>query len=376
MKGANVKPRVFVGSSKEHLGLAYAIQDCLAPDADVTVWTQGVFEVSKSALESLLTALDRMDYGVFVFAPDDVVTMRGKKMQAARDNVVFELGLFMGRMGRGHGFVVAPEGHNLRVPTDLLGTTPAVYNTSRAATEPAAALATACNQIRAIIARPSVGTVTRIEGGCRLLLQHGHSIDVVTGTIQAVRPVPQNGVVVLPANTMFDDDCVSDPNSALGAYFQTHFKSRISEVQVLIRDQLHAIDPNPSTRNYPLGTTVYLDQPIGSGQRIAVTAVTEKVPGYGMRADTLSLVAALKGVMRLASERRLSEVWMPVMGTGHGNLEFSVALAMIVMQLANGILREGYHAIHRAVVVVYDPDGRRSEQIERLAKAFPAMVRT
>ena len=32
--------------------------------------------------------------------------MRGKKMQTARDNVVFELGLFMGRLGRGHGFLV------------------------------------------------------------------------------------------------------------------------------------------------------------------------------------------------------------------------------------------------------------------------------
>jgi hypothetical protein len=80
--------------------------------------------------------------------------------------------------------------------------------------------------------------------------------------------------------------------------------------------------------------------------------------------------------MRVASDKRIAEIWMPVMGTGHGNLDFAVALAMIVVQLTNGILREGYHSIHRAVVMIYDPEGRRTEQIERLAKAFPAMVRT
>jgi O-acetyl-ADP-ribose deacetylase (regulator of RNase III) len=372
-----MKPRIFVGSSKEQLALAYAIQKCLHHAADVTVWTQGVFGVSKSALESLLAVLDRMDYGVFVFAADDLVTMRGKKTHAARDNVVFELGLFMGRLGRGHGFVVAPEGHNLHVPTDLLGTTPALFDPNRAKTEPEPALATACHAIREVISRPSAGTVTRIDGGFRLLLSPQHSIDLVTGAIQESRPDANHGAVVLPANTTFDDECINDLNSALGAYFQTHFKSRIPEVQTLIRDQLRTISPTTGTAGtYSPGTVVYLDHPLKTGHRIVVAAVTEKIPGAGMRADTLSLIAALKGVMRVASDKRIAEIWMPVMGTGHGNLDFAVALAMIVVQLTNGILREGYHSIHRAVVMIYDPEGRRTEQIERLAKAFPAMVRT
>jgi O-acetyl-ADP-ribose deacetylase (regulator of RNase III) len=373
-----MKPRIFVGSSKEHLHLAYAIQKCLDHDADVTVWTQGVFDISKSALESLLAVLDRMDYGVFVFAPDDLVTIRGKKMQAARDNVVFELGLFMGRLGRGHGFVVAPEGHNLRVPSDLLGTTPAHYDPNRAKAEPEPALATACHAIREIISKPSAGAVSRIDGGFRLLLSAQHSIDLITGAIQDACPDKHHGAVVLPANTAFDDACINDLNSALGAYFQTHFKSQIAEVQALIQDYLAAAYPVNGAKPavYPPGTTVYLDCPLKTGRRIIIAAVTEKIPGAGIRADTLSLVASLKGIMRLASDKRIADLWMPVMGTGHGGLDFSVALAMIVVQLTNGILKEGYHCIHRAVVTIYDPDGRRAEQIERLAKAFPAMVRT
>lgn len=373
-----MKPRVFVGSSKEQLALAYAIQKCLHNDADVTVWTQGVFEVSKSALESLLAALDRMDYGVFVFAPDDLVMMRGRKTKATRDNVVFELGLFMGRLGRGHGLVVAPGGHNLRVPTDLLGTTPALYDPNRAKTEPEPALATACYAIREVISRPSAGNVTRIDGGFRLLLSPQHSIDLITGAIQDACPDKNHGALVLPANTTFDDECINDLNSALGAYFQTHLKSRIPEVLGLIQDALATAHATTVTRpaTYPPGTALYLDRPLKTPHRVIIAAVTEKIPAAGIQADTLSLVASLKSIMRLASDKRISELWMPVLGTGHGGLDFSVALAMIVVQLSNGILREGYHCIHRAVVMVYDPEGRRAEQIERLAKAFPVIVRT
>lgn len=372
-----MKPRVFVGSSTEQLALAYAIQGCLAHDAEVTIWTQGVFDLSKSSLESLLGVLDRVDYGVFVFAPDDIVTMRGKEMNAARDNVVFELGLFIGRLGRGSGFIVAPRGHSLHLPTDLLGTTPALYDATRAAKEPEAALGHACNEIRRIITRPGAGSVTRIGNGFRLLLSPGHSLDLVTEAIQSASPDPDYGAIVLPANTSFDDACIRDAKSALGAYFLTHFAAHISEVQSLVTTELtHTASAASGSDTYPPGTVVYLDRPLGSKHRIIIAAVTEKIAGAGIRADTLSLIAALKGVMRVAVDRRVTDLWMPVMGTGHGGLAFSVALTMIVVQLSNGILREGYHSIQRVVVTVHDPDGRRAEEVERVAKAFPLLVRT
>jgi O-acetyl-ADP-ribose deacetylase (regulator of RNase III) len=377
MKGADMKPRVFIGSSKEHLALAYAIQECLDHDADVTVWTQSVFELSKSGLESLLALLDRVDYGVFVFAPDDLVTMRGKRMKSARDNVVFELVLFMGRLGRGRGFIIAPEGHSLHLPTDLLGTMPATYNALRAETEPTPALALACNAIRRVLTRPTTGTVSRIDGGFHLTLSPGHSIDLVTGAIQTVSPDADYGAVVLPANVSFDDACISDTRSALGAYFQTHFKSRIPEVRALIREQLGTdhIKTGGSPCTYPPGTTVYLDRPLKTRHRIMIVGVTEEIAGTGIQADTLSLIASLKSVMRLASSRRIAELWMPVMGTGHGGLDFSVAMTMTLVQLSNGILREGYHSIQRVTVIVYDPDGRRAAQVQRVAEAFPLLAR-
>ena len=74
------------------------------------LWTQGIFELTKSYLESLLDALDDTEFGLFIFGTDDVTKIRGADMNTARDNVVFELGLFIGRLGRKHTFIMMRRG--------------------------------------------------------------------------------------------------------------------------------------------------------------------------------------------------------------------------------------------------------------------------
>jgi predicted nucleotide-binding protein len=116
-----VKPTLFIGSSSESLDVAYAAQRNLEDVADVVVWTQGIFELTKSYLEGLLDALDETDFGLFIFGPDDVTKVRGEELRTARDNVVFELGLFIGRLGRERSFILMPRGvDDFRFPSDLL----------------------------------------------------------------------------------------------------------------------------------------------------------------------------------------------------------------------------------------------------------------
>jgi hypothetical protein len=163
------KPRVFVGSSKESLDYAYAIQQNLDDDAEVTVWKQGIFDLTKTTVESLIRALDRTDFAIFVFAPNDVLRLRRKSFAAVRDNVVFELGLFMGRLGRSRTFAVAPRGkQNLRIPTDLAGVTLGGYNT-RADKNLEAALGPFCNQVRRQLRKVGL----RVKRPVRRLLRRG-----------------------------------------------------------------------------------------------------------------------------------------------------------------------------------------------------------
>src|SRR4029450_6396255 len=117
---AVMKDSLFIGSCSEDLNVAYAIQRNLDPNFEVTVWTQGIFQLSQFTMESILDALDTSDFGVFVFAPNDITKMREAEYQTVRDNVLFELGLFIGRLGRERSFIILPRSiENFHLPTDL-----------------------------------------------------------------------------------------------------------------------------------------------------------------------------------------------------------------------------------------------------------------
>jgi CRP/FNR family cyclic AMP-dependent transcriptional regulator len=118
----NTTPIVFIGSSSESRPIVEAMQFELAHDPFIVrAWTSGVFEASHFPIDDLKTQLDESDFAVLVIGPDDRVTSRRKRFMAPRDNVIFELGLFMGALGRERTFIVQESGRDLKIPSDLLG---------------------------------------------------------------------------------------------------------------------------------------------------------------------------------------------------------------------------------------------------------------
>lgn len=147
------KPKLFIGSSVEGLPVAYAIHENLKFIAEVTVWDQGVFNLSESSLESLIEILEVSDFGVFVFSPDDHIKIRGRKDLAVRDNVLFELGLFVGKLGRKRSFIIMPDNKTFHLPTDLIGMTPGTYESDRSDKNMLAATGVSCQKIRDAISK-------------------------------------------------------------------------------------------------------------------------------------------------------------------------------------------------------------------------------
>jgi hypothetical protein len=142
------KPRVFIASSGEGRAVAESVQLLLEHDAECTVWNQGFFDLSENTLDDLINSLDDWDFGVFVFSADDILKLREQTYSAPRDNVVLEFGLFAGRLGKSRAVIVHPRNWDprLRIPTDVLGITTAMYDATRSNLNPA--LGSACTQIR------------------------------------------------------------------------------------------------------------------------------------------------------------------------------------------------------------------------------------
>lgn len=136
---------IFIGSSSEGLPVARAVKQQFSDVHDVVIWNEGVFQVNESYLESLVRAADLFDFAILCLTPDDVTKSRGEEKDSPRDNVLFELGLFMGRLGRKRAFIVCDD--SIKILSDFQGITIGKYKNPKD-NNYLAAVGNACTLIR------------------------------------------------------------------------------------------------------------------------------------------------------------------------------------------------------------------------------------
>lgn len=120
--------RVFIVSSVEALPIVDLLIKQFEHDPFLAVaWKNGVFRASNYTLDELEAQLDDSDFAIAVAQPDDVMITRETTWPAMRDNVIFELGLFMGRLGRRRAFLMEPRDADIQLPSDLAGMTSIPY---------------------------------------------------------------------------------------------------------------------------------------------------------------------------------------------------------------------------------------------------------
>src|SRR5206468_4313865 len=101
IRAPNAIPRLFIGCFTEALSIAQEMQAGLKfTNAVVTIWTNRVFGASGVTVNALLNEAEATDFALFVYSPDDKVTSRSADSDAPRDNVIFEMGIFLGVLGR------------------------------------------------------------------------------------------------------------------------------------------------------------------------------------------------------------------------------------------------------------------------------------
>lgn len=126
--------KVFIASSTSEKGRAEAFARHLQRELSVPtpswsptveVWTRA-FQSGNTTIAQLENLLKSSDFGVFLFAPDDTLTMtragNTKTVKVTRDNVVLECGMFIGLRGRGRAIILIDSSRTIpEIPTDLNG---------------------------------------------------------------------------------------------------------------------------------------------------------------------------------------------------------------------------------------------------------------
>ncbi len=147
--------RVFIGSSAEAIPYADAVMGELERKCEVTPWYAGTFNSTNYTMEDLEATLNNKDFAIFICSPDDVAEIRGKSYYVTRDNTLFEMGLFWGKLKRGRVFFLIPA--NVRslddksieyhLLSDLTGIEPFRYQIRQTDSNYRAAVRTASNNM-------------------------------------------------------------------------------------------------------------------------------------------------------------------------------------------------------------------------------------
>lgn len=146
------KPTVFIGSSSEGLKVAQALEAAFGQRAEVEAWNSGaIFQRHQDFLTSLLNTASLYEFAVLIFTKDDISVSRGKTYAAARDNVLFEFGLFLGKLGPRRAFTLVER--DLKIPTDLLGITLDQFSRKKDGRPTAEFAGTADNIVSQIVTR-------------------------------------------------------------------------------------------------------------------------------------------------------------------------------------------------------------------------------
>jgi predicted nucleotide-binding protein len=110
----SAKRRIFIGCSTEALHIAQSVKTSITQNqkinrsVEVILWTETQWGNLRNPIDSINENIDSFYYAIFIAYPDDILESRGERYYTTRDNVIFEFGLFLSRLGIERTFLMLP----------------------------------------------------------------------------------------------------------------------------------------------------------------------------------------------------------------------------------------------------------------------------
>lgn len=113
--GPALRPTVFLSSSEEGAGLARAVRSLLERDCRVLFWIDSLVELDAEKRESLVEAVEQADLAI-LFLVGDELELRKSNSRTFRDQVILELGVFMGLLGWDRTLLLCRDDRDVDLP--------------------------------------------------------------------------------------------------------------------------------------------------------------------------------------------------------------------------------------------------------------------
>jgi hypothetical protein len=202
----------------------------------------------------------------------------------------------------------------------------------------------------------------------------GSEIRVVEGRIED-QAGGEGIAIALPCNEYFDDRCVGDTKSALGAYVNRAFEGQCGEFISLMKDECsRKLGPgveqqktaDERAESFGTGHCVLLNRPLGRSVPVALVSTTTQRAGQGLAARISYLFDGMRELATRLADARLNEVTMPILGAGHGGIDPPLAFVGLLLAVAEAArYGQGGQRLKRVTIVVFKRDADHPAQVDR-----------
>jgi hypothetical protein len=213
------------------------------------------------------------------------------------------------------------------------------------------------------------------EGDALYTCVNDCEIRVVSGRIQDF-PHDENLALVLPCNEYFDDRCINDTKSALGAYANKTFDGQLPAFQQLMasecRRKFGAGQPQQKTsderaQSFGAGRCLLLHKPLDRRIVIALISTTTQRENEGLSSRISYLFNGIGELVMRVADTRINEVAMPLLGSGHGGISAPLAFVSMLLALAEAArYGQGSQRLKKATIILYRKDSSSTTSIDTL----------
>jgi hypothetical protein len=117
--------------------------------------------------------------------------------------------------------------------------------------------------------------------------------------------------------------------------------------------------------SFGVGRCVLLIRPLGSGVPLALVSTTTQRPGEGLAARISYMFDGMQELFTLLADARINEVAMPILGSGHGQIDPPLAFVGLLLAIAEAAkYGHGGQRLKTVTIVVFQKDAQSPPAVD------------